>query len=212
MQLQVILSSSQTPTKNQCMNATAIFLLSVALAMDAFAVAVATGLRLGKPNGRQFFRLAFHFGLFQFLMPVIGWLLGLSVRDYMENWDHWVAFALLAWIGINMVRESFKSDEEKEERSDPTRKWSLIMLSVATSIDALAVGLSFSLLGVSVWGPALCIGVVCAVITLMGMKAGASLASAKVLGRWAEALGGTVLLGIGVKILLEHEALNMFWS
>lgn len=186
------------------MNATAIFLLAVALAMDAFAVAVATGLRLKKPTSRQFFRLSFHFGLFQFFMPVLGWLLGLTVRDYMENWDHWVAFVLLAWIGVNMIRESFGAEEEKEERKDPTKKWSLIMLSIATSIDALAVGISFSLLGVSVWGPSVCIGVVCAVLTLVGMKAGASLASARILGRWAEALGGTVLLGIGVKILLEH--------
>ena len=171
-----------------------LFALALALAMDAFAVAVATGIRLGVVTGRQVFRLAFHFGLFQFLMPLAGWFLGLTVRGFIERWDHWVAFALLAFIGVNMLREaaSRRDGAEEEQRhaadalahpADPTRGFSLLMLSVATSIDALAVGLSFSLLNMSVWFPAAVIGVVCCVLTALGLWLGKTLSRAEILGR-----------------------------
>ena len=196
-----------------------LFALALALAMDAFAVAVATGIRLGVVTGRQVFRLAFHFGLFQFLMPLAGWFLGLTVRGFIERWDHWVAFALLAFIGVNMLREaaSRRDGAEEEQRhaadalahpADPTRGFSLLMLSVATSIDALAVGLSFSLLNINVWGPSTLIGVVCAVITALGLLAGKGLAHADIFGRRAELVGGCVLIGIGLKILYEHGVLS----
>lgn len=196
----------------------AIFALAVALAMDAFAVAVATGIRLGAATGRQTFRLAFHFGLFQFFMPVLGWFLGLTVRGFIEQWDHWVAFALLGFIGVNMIRESFgqergTADGDSRQAadalahpSDPTRGFSLIMLSVATSIDALAVGLSFALLNMSVWFPSAVIGVVCAVLTTAGLYLGKTLSRAEALGKRAELIGGLVLLVIGLKILHEHGA------
>ena len=194
----------------------AIFALAVALAMDAFAVAVATGIRLGAATGRQTFRLAFHFGLFQFFMPVLGWFLGLTVRGFIEQWDHWVAFALLGFIGVNMIRESFGQERDADDGgsrqaadalahpSDPTRGFSLIMLSVATSIDALAVGLSFALLNMSVWFPSAVIGVVCAVLTTAGLYLGKTLSRAEALGKRAELIGGLVLLVIGLKILHEH--------
>ena len=192
-----------------------LFALALALAMDAFAVAVATGIRLGVVTGRQVFRLAFHFGLFQFLMPLAGWFLVLTVRGFIERWDHWVAFALLAFIGVNMLREaaSRRDGAEEEQRhaadalahpADPTRGFSLLMLSVATSIDALAVGLSFSLLNMSVWFPAAVIGVVCCVLTALGLWLGKTLSRAEILGRRAELAGGLVLLAIGFKILYEH--------
>lgn len=193
---------------------TAVFALAVALAMDAFAVAVATGIRLRVVTRRQTFRLAFHFGLFQFLMPLLGWFLGLTVRDFIEHWDHWVAFVLLALIGVNMLRESLAapahSDTGDEARhaaaalADPTRGFSLLMLSVATSIDALAVGLSFSLLNMSVWLPSALIGVVCAAFTMTGLHLGKTLSRAELLGRRAELAGGLALLLIGLKILYEH--------
>lgn len=193
----------------------ALFALAVALAMDAFAVAVATGIRLGTVTPRQTFRLAFHFGLFQFFMPVLGWFLGLTVRGFIERWDHWVAFALLGFIGFNMIRESFAHEDGDEQEgrhaadalthpSDPTRGFSLIMLSVATSIDALAVGLSFALLKVSVWFPSAVIGVVCAALTTAGQYLGKTLSRAEALGKRAELIGGLVLIAIGLKILHEH--------
>ncbi len=191
-----------------------LFALALALAMDAFTVAVATGIRLGSVTGPQAFRLAFHFGLFQFLMPLAGWLLGLTVRGFIEQWDHWVAFALLAFIGVNMLREAASRQDGAAEGhrhsvapthlADPTRGFSLLMLSVATSIDALAVGLSFSLLNMPVWFPAAVIGGVCCILTVLGLWLGQVLSHAEILGHRAELAGGVVLLAIGFKILYEH--------
>ena len=193
------------------MTLAAVFALAVALAMDAFAVAVALAVHTGAVTRGQAFRLSFHFGLFQFLMPVLGWFLGLTVRGLIERWDHWVAFGLLALIGLNMVRESFAPEKGKNavdsRRDDPTRGLSLLLLSVATSIDALAVGLSFALLQTSIWFPAAVIGMVCCAITLFGLFLGRTLARAALFGKRAGLIGGLTLLGIGIKILHEHGAL-----
>lgn len=179
-----------------------IFVIAVALAMDAFAVAVCAGCAVRRVTAGHYLRLGLTFGFFQFLMPVLGWLLGHSVRGYIESWDHWVAFALLAWIGVSMFRSGMSN--EACPAGDPSRGRQLLMLAVATSIDALAVGLSFALLGMDVWKPSLVIGVVCAVITALGVFLGRTLAHADLFGRRAELVGGLVLLGIGVKILYEH--------
>jgi len=193
------------------MSLTAVLALAVALAMDAFAVAVATGLRLGGASIRQTFRLAFHFGLFQALMPIIGWILGLKARDFIAAWDHWVAFGLLALVGGNMIREFFREEKEEEPnevgsiRGDPTRGFSLVLLSTATSIDALAVGLSFAVIGVQVWGPAVLIGLVCCGLSAVGLCLGGRLGRLQTLGTYAGLAGGLVLLGIGVHILWEHD-------
>mgnify|MGYP000740102843 CR=1 FL=1 len=184
-----------------------IFALAVALAMDAFAVAIATGVRLKRVSLRQFFRLAWHFGFFQAMMPVIGWAAGLTVRDQIERFDHWIAFGLLTFVGVNMIREAFKLEEDAREKHDPTRGLTLVMLSVATSIDALAVGLTISMLQVSIWLPAIIIGVVAGAFTVVGLHLGKSVGSAERLSPVAGVLGGVVLLGIGVKILIEHKAL-----
>lgn len=181
--------------------------LAVALAMDAFAVAVASGIVLKTVDLRQTFRLSWHFGLFQALMPVIGWFLGLSVRSHIEDYDHWVAFVLLGYIGIKMIREAF-DDGESDKQRDPTRGMTLIMLSVATSIDALAVGLSLSMLGLSIWLPALVIGLVALLFTGIGLHLGRTVARARCIGRAAELLGGGVLIAIGIRILWEHGGLN----
>ena len=111
------------------MNPITLFSIAVALAMDAFAVALATGLALPEMNGRHLFRLGFHFGLFQALMPVIGWLAGLTVQKWIAAYDHWVAFALLVIVGVKMIYEVFAEDGEETSASDPTRGWSLLMLS-----------------------------------------------------------------------------------
>lgn len=179
--------------------------IAVALAMDAFAVAIAVGISLKTVSARQTFRLSWHFGLFQALMPIIGWAVGSAVRDFVQNYDHWIAFALLAAIGGNMIREAFILEKEEEDsRKDATRGMTMIMLSVATSIDALAVGFSMSLLQISIITPAVVIGIVAAAFTITGMHLGKKVATFQRLSLYAEVLGGLVLWLIGINILHEH--------
>lgn len=184
-----------------------IIAIAVALAMDAFAVSIATGIALKKISFRQNFRLAWHFGLFQALMPIIGWAAGLSVRNYIEAYDHWIAFALLTYVALGMLKEAL-GDHDERDKKDPTKGTTMVMLSVATSIDALAVGLSLSMLNVSIWAPALIIGLVAALFTTVGMHLGKTLANAGYIGRISEICGAVVLLIIGINILLEHGAIS----
>jgi putative Mn2+ efflux pump MntP len=187
------------------MSLLAVFALAAALAMDAFAVSVSASASLPAVSWRHYFRFSFHFGLFQFMMPVIGWALGLSVRSYIEAWDHWIAFALLALVGLNMLREAFSGDEEEGcSGGDPSRGFMLILLAVATSIDAMAVGLSFAMIGESVWIPAVVIGLVCSALTAVGVKLGRILGGSSILGEKASVIGALILFGIGIKILFEH--------
>ena len=181
-----------------------LILLAVALAMDAFAVAVAVGISLKRLNPRQLFRLCFHFGLFQAMMPVLGWFLGVKVRVHVEACDHWIAFVLLAFVGGKMLWEAFDNGDSKDEPRDPTRSMSLVILSVATSIDALAVGFSMSVLNVSIAFPALIIGITASLFTFAGMQLGSRFASSSRLSHWAEIFGGLVLLAIGFHILWDH--------
>jgi len=177
--------------------------LALALAMDAFAVALGTAVTSPGLTRGHLFRLSWHFGLFQALMPIIGWLAGLTVQKWIVSFDHWIAFGLLCFIGGRMLWGAFHPDDQAE-RSDPTRGWSLVMLSVATSIDALAVGLTLAMLNVSIWFPALLIGLVAGVLTIVGILLGRRLGQQW--GRRVEVLGGLILIGIGVKILTEHLA------
>ncbi len=187
------------------MSASSIILLAVALAMDALAVAVGLSLMFRWNSFRQFFRLSFHFGLFQFMMPVLGWAAGTTVESYIRDYDHWVAFALLGVIGLRMLRGGGGEDEQPFGGGDPTRGRWLVLFSVATSIDALAVGLSLSLLAVPILLPSVVIGIVAAVFTLLGMYFGSRLRSSN--PRYLEIAGGLILIGIGTKILLEHTLL-----
>lgn len=186
------------------MGVVTVLALALALSMDALAVAVGVGVQLREVSGRQTFRLAFHFGLFQALMPVLGWAAGLTVVRLIEAFDHWVAFALLAFVGGRMVWQAFHPEGDGAEVPDPTRGVNLVLLSVATSLDALAVGLTLSLLKVSVWWPAAVIGAVCAAVTAAGLHLGRLAARVAVVQRWADLLGGLVLLAIGARILHEH--------
>ena len=176
--------------------------LALGLAMDAFAVSVAAGIQITALNSRHVARLALSFGFFQFFMPVVGWLAGRSLSKWLEAVDHWVAFGLLVLIGGKMLWESFRPANDPAQ--DPTRGWTLLILSVATSIDALAVGLSLAFLEVSIWLPSLTIGVVAAVLSALGAIFGSRLG--RRFGVWAERFGGLVLIGIGVKIVLDHLA------
>lgn len=181
-----------------------LFGIALGLAMDAFSVAIGVSIALGGTSRRQTFRLAWHFGLFQALMPIIGWAAGTSVRPWIEQWDHWLAFALLSIVGGRMIYESLRGDNGEPNRTDPTRGWSLVVLSIATSIDALAVGLSFAALGVRVWIPSAIIGLTAGVMTLLGTFGGRALGAR--FGSRMAVVGGIVLIAIGVWILFEHLA------
>lgn len=181
--------------------------IAVALAMDAFAVAIATGVNLKDVSLRQTFRLSWHFGLFQAMMPIIGWFLGTSIHSYIEAYAHWLAFSMLALVGTNMLREAIITDEDEQEApqvKDATKGLTLVMLSVATSIDALAVGLSMSLLKVSIVTPAIIIGIVAGLFTILGLHLGKRVARLTWLSIWAEVVGGLVLWLIGFNILREE--------
>jgi putative Mn2+ efflux pump MntP len=181
-----------------------IIAIALALAMDAFAVAIAAGVTLQEVSLRQNFRLAWHFGLFQAMMPVLGWCAGNFIRDWIEAYDHWVAFGLLAFVAQTMIRSAIHGASNEEERKDPTKGITLIMLSIATSIDALAIGLSLSLLDVSIWTPALIIGIVAGLFTTIGMHLGRVIGAMSRFSRYAEGVGGGVLIVIGINILHEH--------
>jgi len=184
------------------MDPISLMALSFALAMDAFAVALCTGLALPRLTGRHLFRLGFHFGLFQALMPILGWLAGLTIREWIVTFDHWVAFGLLSLIGGKMLWEALMLAEEERHSGDPTRGMTMVMLSVATSIDALAVGLTLATLQISIWFPALVIGLVAGGMTVVGMLLGRRVGCSW--GPRVEVLGGLILIGIGLRILFEH--------
>ncbi|GHV56898.1 putative manganese efflux pump MntP [Spirochaetia bacterium] len=188
-----------------------IVLIGVSLSMDAFAISVSSGISI--PGLRPFYavRSSFFFGLFQFIMPVAGWFLGSTFAGYIDAFDHWVVFALLAFIGGKMAFESLRSKDggEKDEGGkavesggDIRNMGTLLTLSAATSIDALAVGVSFSLLKQGIWLNAGIIGVVTLLICLAGFEFGRRLG--RLFEKWAGLAGGLMLIGIGTKILIEH--------
>jgi len=177
-----------------------IFLIAVGLAMDAFAVSIGAGTLSSMKDLRSTVRLSFHFGLFQFLMPVIGWFLGSKIQVYVVSFDHWVALVLLSYIGIKMIYESFKKEEAHKE--NPSKGKNLVILSVATSIDALVVGFTLAMLNVEIWYPSIIIGIVTGVLSIGGVWLGNKLGTK--LGRSMEVIGGVILIAIGVKILVEH--------
>lgn len=183
------------------MNWPGILGLSVGLAMDAFAVSVSAGVRAGRLTAPQMVRLSLAFGLFQFLMPLIGWLAGSELAKLIQALDHWVAFALLAFVGGKMLWEAHSS-EASETRGDPTRGAMLFTLSLATSIDAFAVGLSLAFLHLPIVIPSVTIGVVTSTLTAFGAGFGSRIGQKW--SRWAEVAGGIVLLFIGCRILYVH--------
>lgn len=179
-----------------------VFLIAVGLGVDAFSVAIGLGAANHKKSWAPVLRLAASFGFFQFAMPLAGWLAGLTVVGMIASFDHWIAFGLLALVGGKMIWEGFEKEND-EDKKDQTQGWPLLFLSIATSIDALAVGFSFSILKSQIFFPAVIIGIVCFLMTVTGMVFGKVLA--KIFGRKVEIFGGLVLMAIGVKILLEHS-------
>lgn len=174
-----------------------VALVAVALGCDAFAVGLAVGTRWNKR--RQIFRLSFHFGLFQFLMPLLGWSLGRTIAGVTSRYGPWLAAALLFYIGGKMGYDSLRPPSEKSPLSDPTRRLSLVALSLATSMDALGVGLSFGLLDRRLFVPAVWIGITAALMTWVGMKLGTRLSQR--FGHRIGLAGAVILFAIAVKLI-----------
>ncbi len=177
--------------------------VGIGLAMDAFAVSVTSGISIKKMHLRHALRIAITFGLFQAVMPLLGWLAGEKARDYIINIDHWIAFSLLALIGAKMIYEGLKVDPEVEKEANPLNVQLLFVLAIATSIDALVVGLTFSVLSIGIITPVIIIGVITFIMSFSGVYLGnryGHIFNASKL----EVLGGVILIAIGFKILIEH--------
>jgi len=185
------------------------FLIAIALSMDAFAVSVSASLCMTAIPLAIALRAAFAFGFFQFGMPLLGWFLGSSFRTYIEHFDHWIAFGLLGFVGVKMIIEGIRSrdpaacpDPDEDKSHGIMRLDTLAVLAIATSIDAMAIGLSYNILGTPMFWPAVLIGVTTFTISMAGLEFGKTMKH--VLEEWAEILGGSVLVIIGLKILIEH--------
>ena len=178
-----------------------VVLIAVGLAMDAFAVSIAKGITVNRDRRRTGLLLAGFFGVFQMLMPLIGWAAGYTLRDIIMGVDHWIAFGLLAFVGGRMIRSGFDVEGETYAQ-DPSRGKTLVMLSIATSLDALAIGLSLALLKVTIWYPAAVIGVVTAGLSFLGLQLGKRLGEK--FGKRMEVVGGAILVIIGLRILVSH--------
>ena len=179
-----------------------VFLIGVGLAMDAFAVAICKGLNMKKIDYKYTALVALFFGGFQALMPLLGWLLGVRFERYIVSVDHWIAFALLSVIGGNMIKEALSGDDEDEDGGITYDLKELFMLAVATSIDALAVGITFAFLRVDIVSSIIIIGITTFCLSIVGVGIGNRF-GAKYKSK-AEFAGGTILILIGLKILLEH--------
>lgn len=193
--------------------------MALALAMDAFAVSIATGIKLVAPRPWQTLRIAACFGFFQFFMPVVGWLTGRELAQWFQAWDHWIALGLLAAVGSKMIYDALSGGETSESTpkdadspcaakkaspADPSRGLTLMMLGLATSIDAFAVGVSMAMLQRPIWIPCIIFGLVAATLSVIGMRYGARIG--RRIGSEAEIVGGVVLILIGLVTLISHLA------
>ncbi len=185
------------------MDVTTILFIAVGLAMDAVAVSITRGISIRQERFKQALKIGAFFGSFQAFMPFIGWLAGLGLRDFISGVDHWIAFGLLTLIGGKMIYESLKAEAMQTEGSSPSLLL-LFGLSIATSIDALAVGVSFAFLKISIGASVSIIGIVTFILSFIGVIAGNKVG--RFWGGRIEVVGGLMLIGIGVKILIEHSA------
>ena len=181
-----------------------IWLTAFALAMDSFTVAIAAGLILKRIELRHFFSISFFFGAFQMLMPLMGWVGSVYFYRFIENYDHWIAFTILVFLGVKMIRDGIQGGEE--QHFDPTKLVTVLVLAVGVSIDALAVGISFACIGMNTFAniayPLFAIGITSFVMALGGCFIGSLIGNK--LRFPVEPIGGIVLVILGVKILLEH--------
>jgi len=183
------------------MNLFTILLIALALSMDALAVSIASGIAIKRLRLKHALTIALWFGIFQAIMPLIGWFGGIKLRDALSGMDHWVVFGLLMFIGVKMIWESFKIDPI-EKNSNPLDIRILFTLSLATSLDALATGISFALLGIPVIMPVIIIGVVTFMVSFAGVWIGDK--SGRFFGKKMEIAAGIILIIIGIKVLMSH--------
>jgi len=183
------------------MDLVTITLISVGLAMDAFAVSLGIGTAGQIPTFRGKMRLAAHFGIFQAGMTAIGWLAGETIVHYVRSFDHWIAFALLAYVSLNLIRSGFDANG-KAFKQDPSTGRVLVVLSLATSIDAFAVGLSIAILNVPILLSVIMIGMVAVILSGVGLLSGTRLG--ETFGKRMEIFGGLILLGIGIRVVITH--------
>jgi len=178
-----------------------IIVVALALSIDAGVVAMAAAAAGRLPDRRATFRLSFHFGLFQFMMPVLGWSAGTTLEPIIAPVDHWIAFGLLSLVGLHMIRSGLRGGNPGI-KDDPSKGLVLVALSTATSIDALAVGLSLAILGTGIWAASLIIGVIAGMVSFFGIMLGNRVNVR--LGPFAEVIGGLMLLLIAARIVVIH--------
>jgi putative Mn2+ efflux pump MntP len=179
-----------------------IFLVAIGLSADCFAVALCSGISRRNQSWLKVFPVALTFGVFHAIMPALGWLLGRTVMDHISGFDHWIAFALLSFVGGKLIYESIRRSDDNDKTTDITRGWMLITVSFATSIDALAVGLSFALIDINIGVASPVIGLVAMMITGAGYLVGKH--TGKFIGKRAKTVGGLILLAIAGRILISH--------
>jgi len=187
---------------SQAIDVYSLILLSVGLAMDAFSVSLVAGFGLGKIKLMDTVKVSSTFGVAHIIMPVLGWFLGSTIIEFIQRWDHWLAFALLAFVGGRMIHEGLQEKNETENVCDLLTFSSLIMFTVAVSVDALAVGLSFSLQELSIWIPSLFMGMGTLIFTFIGLTIGNKTGAH--FGKKAQIIGGLILILIGLRVVVSH--------
>ncbi len=182
------------------MNIISIIIIAIGLSMDSFAVSVTNGLIIRDLNAKRILTISFSLTIFQALMPLIGWFAGIGIEKYINEFGHWIAFSLLSFIGLKMIYDGLKKNEIVKDNE--LKILTLIGQSFATSIDAFVVGVSFALLNLSIVIPMLIIGLITFIVSIIGLLLGKYLVER--IGKKVEIFGGIVLIGIGIKILIEH--------
>ena len=193
-------------SKGETMGTFEVLLISAGLAMDAFAVSVCKGLSMRKMDWRKAIIIGLYFGIFQAVMPVIGYLLGTTFEQFITNIDHWIAFALLGAIGISMIKEAFNKNSENCNENIDVK--TMVILAIATSIDALAVGITFACLRINIILPVISIGIITFILSVIGVRIGNRFGNKY--ENKAEFVGGLILILLGIKILLEHLGIINF--
>ncbi|MEI6091604.1 MAG: manganese efflux pump MntP family protein [bacterium] len=176
--------------------------VAIGLAMDASAVSIANGISIKNIKQKDALKIAFSFGFFQAIMPLIGWALGLSFRTYIQSFDHWIAFGLLFIIGAHMLIEAFQKNDPDCSKKNCLNPKTLLIMSIATSIDALAAGISFSVLKMDIWFPIAIIGSITFILSYIFLMSGNKLGNR--FGKGMDFVGGAILIAIGIKILVQH--------
>ena len=189
------------------MNILSLFLIGIAMSTDAFAAAIGKGIAMRKPTLKQALKIGVLFGVVEAITPMLGWLLGKAAAQIISEYDHWIALILLSLLGIHMIKEGLSSNDDEDDEVDPTQQpfIKLFLTSIATSIDAMAVGVGMAFLDVNIYVVAMIIGCSTFVAVTVGVMIGRY--AGHIIGRYAEVVGGFVLIGVGMGIAAEHVGL-----